>query len=107
MTSESEIQRSILEYLRRQFPNACIRKLHITPMLVGPGRRVPSPIAGFPDILMIHKGQAIFFECKRPGVKRKDQQIQADVQDKLTRAGAWVFVVHSLEEAQEAGRGLK
>ena len=101
MTSESDIQAQILDWLRAQFPGAFIRKLPVSAMIVGGGRRVPSPLKGMPDILMILEGKYIGIECKRPGMKnRSDQEEQREVHQWLRDAGGTVYVVSSLEELQ-------
>jgi hypothetical protein len=56
-----------------------------------------------PDILVIHDGRYIGFECKSPDAnKRYDQEHQKTVRAEIEAAGGQVYVVTSLEEAQAA-----
>ena len=107
MTLESEIQHSVLSLLRAEFPHAFIRKLPVSGMHVGGGRMVKSPLAGMPDVVLIHEGRFIGFECKAPGRKRTDQAHQGKIHDQLRAAGASVFVVSSVREVQSAIQELK
>lgn len=104
MTREQDIQHGVLEFLRRQFPGAVVEKMHIGPVQVGNGQRVPNPLEGWPDLFMLlpPNGRYVGFECKRPGQKVKDGSAQAKAHERIARTGAQVFVVTSIEDTQQA-----
>jgi Holliday junction resolvase len=55
--------------------------------------------AGWPDILAIMDGHAIFLEVKLPG--GMPTPLQAAVIEKLRLAGATAYVVRSVDEAEQ------
>ena len=57
---------------------------------------------GWPDFTFCVKGRACFFEVKRPG--QQPDPAQTKVLAALAEAGAFVRVVHSLQEAIDAYR---
>ena len=55
---------------------------------------------GWPDILCVVEGHAVFFEVKRPKVG-KLTDLQRDEMRKWQDAGAWCYVVKSVDDVQE------
>lgn len=102
MTSESEIQGQILDFLRIQYPRALVRKQALGPMKVGNGANARNPMDGFPDIfvLMPPDGRYIGFEVKKPGGKPSLAQEMTHAAIRAT--GAKVFIVTSNEDVKEA-----
>ncbi len=52
--------------------------------------------AGWPDVLIVFKGRAVFFELKAP--KGRLSAAQKAVHERLRLAGAVVYTVRSLDE---------
>jgi hypothetical protein len=89
MTPEARITTSIIRALRkRKAGGHCLFfvKLHGGPMQK----------AGLPDLLVVYKGRAYFFEVKRPGGKATP--LQEHTLAELWVAGAVACVVNSADE---------
>ena len=91
---EKEVQAEIAQYLR----------LHGVPFFQQRMDRATTGTVGWPDITFVVKGRACFLEVKLP-TKKPDPE-QAKVLSELIAAGAFVRVVHSLEEAIYAYREI-
>ena|ERR1022692_2374403 len=96
---ESEIQKSIIDYLRKR--KVFYHKVNT----VGIYKRstdsyIPSPSRGAPDIICIIKGRYVGLEVKTPKGKLSDDQIA--FHRNLMAADGIVFTVRSLDEAIEA-----
>ncbi len=103
--SEQDIQRGVSDYLRRRFPPpAIITKVPITGMKIGNGVSVKSPLRGWPDLMLLlpPTGRYIGFECKRPKVKRRDQEHQSAKHEEIRAAGGLVYAVSCLEDVERA-----
>lgn len=103
---EGPIHRAIIDCLRLKLPGAVI---HHSPNEVGiTGKDIARAISkakhngmivGFPDILVIWRGQVWTFEVKAPGGTPTPKQI-ATGQDIIAQGGKWA-VVHSVDDAAE------
>jgi hypothetical protein len=60
--------------------------------------------AGVPDLYILYRGYSLFIELKPP--KRYLTQVQKDMAQRLTQAGATVCTCHSLDEVEGALRAL-
>jgi len=87
---EKQIQAEIAQYLR----------LHEVPFFCQRMDRRTTGTVGWPDFTFVVKGRACFLEVKRPGENPDPEQ--AKVLSALIEAGAFVRVVHSLQEAIDA-----
>lgn len=88
-SKESDIQRSILNYLRTHYPTAVTWKLHEDQVF---------GVVGIPDILFITEGMTFFFEVKKPG--EKPSRIQEVVLHKLQRNDIIADVVYGVQDVQ-------
>jgi len=92
--SEDEVHRAVATYLDLVLaPEATYTTVpggHRA-MTIAPGYR-----SGFPDILIVARGQAFCIELKRPG--KKAEPHQRAVHEALRRCGAPVAVCTSVEE---------
>ena len=109
MGPEQAIQKSVLDFLavkklqvKAQGGNLWFGKMHTGPLLVGNGRKIPNPMAGFPDVPCLYRrkgetrGQFIGFEVKPPGKKLSPDQVE--MHEALTEAGAIMLVVESMDD---------
>lgn len=108
---EAGIQVAIVKYLRLALPGAVI---HASPGgAVLAGNREDRAIAmsrlkasgmlvGFPDLCILWRGQPWYFECKRPG--EKPTQAQVDVGRMIEANGGRWAVVRSVTDAEDAIR---
>jgi hypothetical protein len=95
---ESQIQRSILDFLRWH-GIFCFRvNQQGVPLHDGTGRYRPGPTKGVSDILAIYKGRFIAIEVKRPGQKPTPQQ-EAFL-EAVNEAGGLAFVATSIEDVE-------
>ncbi len=93
MTPEGKITKQIIDCLKHLKCDVGDRiwwfKIHGSPL----------QRAGVPDLLVIFKGEHIFFEIKQPG--HKATQIQQVQIDRINSADGTAVVVHSKEEMLE------
>lgn len=101
---EKDIQREICDYLRGKHyffwrsnnvpvfskSNDGVRRFRSLP------KDTPR---GIPDIMVVHSGQFIGIEVKRPGMKLRPEQ--AEFGTKMVLHGAGYYVVHSLQEVKD------
>lgn len=85
MNEETKFKLKVLKYLK-SIPNSYVMKLS------------SSFCSGYPDILFVYNGQAIFFELKTP--KGIISKIQFWTIEQLRKAGAIALVVRTLEEVK-------
>lgn len=104
---EGPVHRSVLAHLRRLFPGAIIHHSPNGSSLKG--KEVARQIAkakslgmvkGFPDLVVFHDGEALFFEVKAEGGKTQPEQ--TDVLAKLQAQGFRAAVVRSQQDVDEA-----
>lgn len=91
---EKEIQERIAQYL--QLHNVRFNRSRMD--------RKTTCVKGWPDFTFVVNGRACFFEVKRPG--QKPDPDQSKVLSDLIAAGAFVRIVHSVQEAVEAYREM-
>lgn len=97
--SESDIQKSIIEYLRRQYPDALVLRMPVAGVMRGGmGHRgvAKSPLTGCPDILFYLNGDLIGFEIKTKSGKVSPEQFRFHA--RIEKAGGRVFVVRAIED---------
>ena len=103
---EGPIHRSILNYLRLQYPRAVIH--HSPNEGVRGGRRgawdgvrkkAMGQLAGFPDIIMLHDGAFYAFEVKAE--RGYPTQAQKDVGAQIEANGGVWAVVRSIDDVAE------
>ena len=94
-SKESDIQRSILNYLRTHYPTAVTWKLHEDPIF---------GIIGIPDILFIYDNNVYFFEVKRQG--EDATKIQKIVLEKIRHNGIIAEVVYGVLDVQQFIKGV-
>ena len=87
--SESQIQSKLINYLRIKYPDAFIVKLS------------DKWQSGLPDLLMILKGTAYFYEVKSE--KGKPTPIQLETHKALRLAGAMVSISYGLTQGIDEG----
>jgi hypothetical protein len=99
---EADLQRSVNQFMRWMLPadaihfaipNGLMRSKKAAARAIGEGVR-----AGIPDLCVIHAGRPIFLELKTP--KGALSAVQRQMHEKLTYAGAPVFVCRSLPEVE-------
>ena len=100
MGAETKLQRQVLDWARAAFPHAFARKIPNGPMYVAGGRKAKSPLAGVPDVLVVHHGRYIWMEVKVPGEPLSQTQINTHAEMRI--AGMEVHLVYSLEDAKQA-----
>ena len=97
---EEQLGRAVAQYLRFALPDDATfthiplggqRHSRAAARLAAMGTK-----AGWPDYLIVHNGNAIFFELKRPDGGTLSA-VQRQVHAKLHMCGAPVFVVRSVE----------
>ena len=91
---ESQLRRSVLAWLRREFPRAKWISLPASAFTYG----------GEPDILGCLEGRAVAIELKRPGCRSTPRQQLVQLQ--WRRAGAAVAEIHSLAELKAFVAGV-
>ena len=100
MQTEQEIQREILQYLKKT--GYLAEKVHMGSMRVGRGR-AKNPLSGFPDILAVaknRKGVLVGIEVKT--VSNKLSEEQEAWRERLEKNGAIHIVARSLEDVIRA-----
>lgn len=90
---ERDIQNNILAWLRKEFPGACVFKIHEDSVF---------GTIGLPDILFIWDGEVYFFEVKKPG--EEPTPIQRSIINKIRNNRVLVNVVSSLDQVKEIVR---
>ncbi len=100
--TESEIQKQIMSYLSLR--KICAMRINTKGEFrkTGPGTGVllKNQNKGFSDILCIHKGLSLFLEVKTDkGKMSKDQE---EFANKITLAGAYYFVIRSIDDLKIA-----
>lgn len=83
---ESHLQTKVMRYLHSQGLYA--RKIHDT------------YLSGFPDVICVIKGKAVFFELKSD--KGKLSKIQEVEMEKIEKAGGSFFVIRTMDELKLA-----
>lgn len=103
---EGPLHRSILAHLRRLFPAAVIHHSPNGSSLKGPevARQIAKAkslgmVKGFPDLVVFHEGEALFFEVKAEGGKTQPEQNEVLAQ--LKAQGFRAAVVRSLQDVDE------
>ena len=86
---ESYFQKKIIKELKARYPDAFVQKISLQQYSGG---------AGFPDILMIYKGQYFGFEVKRPAGLNEASEIQKKKIEMLNKAGGIAIVCTYPEE---------
>ena len=84
--SETALKRTVLTYLSRNYPTACVRKRHGTVYTT----------AGDPDIYFLLDGIHVECELKQPG--KEPTRIQQHRLLQWSKAGALTVVIHTLAE---------
>lgn len=84
--TESQITRSILQHLRKEYPSAVIWKLHEDSVF---------GVVGVPDIMFAYNSQVWFFEVKTPDGRTSKKQ--DSVIANLAMNGIHVHVVRNLD----------
>ena len=104
---EGPVHRSILAHLRRLFPQAIIHHSPNGSSLRGPevARQIAKAkslgmVKGFPDLVVFHDGEALFFEVKAEGGKTQPEQDEVLAQ--LQAQGFRAAVVRSQQDVDEA-----
>jgi len=104
--TEAEIQKSIVSYL--ELNKICVMRINTKGEFrrTGPGTGIlcKNRNKGFSDLLLIHKGKAIFME-----VKTKDGKISEDQSkfaEKVLKEGCSYFVVRCIEDVQICLRSI-
>lgn len=87
-TSESNLQRKVLNYLRKTYPDMFIWKAS------------DRFIAGIPDIMCIYKGRALGIELKVG--YNKPTALQAETHKQMRNAGATVVVAWDLDTVKQS-----
>ena len=102
---EGPIHRSILDYLRTQYPSAVIH--HSPNEFAGSGPMIAKEKAkhkkngmlnGFPDLVMFYAGKSFCFEVKSPKGRLSDSQI--DVGASLQAHGVHWSMVRSIDDVE-------
>ena len=103
---EGPVHRSILAHLRRLFPQAIIHHSPNGSSLRGPevARQIAKAkslgmVKGFPDLVVFHDGEALFFEVKAEG--GTVQPSQRAILDQLRGLGFRAAVVRSVQDVDE------
>ena len=103
---EGQVHMAVLAYLRLRFPRALIH--HSANETGLRGQAVARQIAkqkrmgmapGFPDLVVLHDGEAMFFEIKAEGGRETDAQ--KAVREHLTAQGFRAAVVRSVQDVEE------
>lgn len=107
---EGKIQADILRWLNMQPKAECLAWRNYTgPIIRGGGKKqiffTANPAAGGPDIIVIFKGRFVGIEVKTK--KGKLSEKQEGFMKNATKAGAFYFVVTSLDEAQKCIKQVK
>lgn len=77
----------------------------VVPASPGRARRfVAYGAKGSPDIIAVWKGRFIGIECKAPGKKQSDDQIEFE--KNLTRAGGWYWLIDNSPQLEERLRAI-
>ena len=101
MTTEAEIQKAILDWLKAN--QYCHWRNYVGPIVRGHSKKFsPNPMAGLPDIMGFSKMRpGVLFGCevKTSTGKLSDKQIIWI--NRITEAGAYAFVARSLEDFVE------
>lgn len=104
---EGPLHRSILAHLRRLFPAAVIHHSPNGSSLRGPevARQIAKAkslgmVKGFPDLVVFHDGEALFFEVKAEGGRTQPEQDEVLAQ--LQAQGFRAAVVRSQQDVDEA-----
>jgi len=98
MTTEQQIQKGIIDYLRIKgwfvYKNSTVGTYKQST-----GKYIPAQTRGVADLTAIKDGHAVQIEIKKPGCKQSENQlIFAD--DWMSHGGHYV-VIHSIEEAMK------
>ena len=102
---ESDVQRSILEYLqiKRIFHYRNNSGAFVFPETANTKRRFfKAGVVGSPDIICVINGQFVGIEVKKPGGKQNDNQIQ--FQKDLEKAGGKYVLAYSLDDVIKEGK---
>ena len=108
---ERRIHLAVLGYLRLRLPDAAIH--HSANEIGLAGKAVARQIAkakhmgmmvGFPDLMVLWRGQALFFEVKAPG--NYPTEAQKAAHELLTANGAQCHVVRSVGEVETILGGI-
>ena len=112
---EGPIHRSILQYLRLQYPGALIfhpaneiaskmpNATKLQKMLAQKRAKDMGMLPGVGDLIMLHRGAFYMFEVKAPG--NYQQQNQREVQAIVEANGGRYFVVRSIDDVRAAMSG--
>ncbi len=84
--TETQLKIKVLKYLK-SIPNSYTMKLS------------DRWVAGYPDVLFILNGKAIFFELKSP--TGKVTKLQFWTMEQLHKAGAETYVIYELEQVKK------
>lgn len=87
--SESQIQTKLINYLKKKYPDAFVIKLS------------DKWYSGIPDVMMIEKGFAYFYEVK--SAKGKPTPIQLETHKALRRAGSMVSISYGFNQGIDEG----
>lgn len=101
--SESDIQKLIMEYLQRRYPDALVLRMPVGGVMrggMGHRGRAKSPLTGCPDILFYLNGDLIGFEVKTKEGKVSPEQFR--FHKRIVDAGGKVYIVRSVDDVQKA-----
>ena len=100
---EDRIQIAILDYLEAVAPHLLVfsvpnegKRSYTTARR----HKLLGMVAGVPDLVLCHEGQALFFEVKSP--KGRLQPTQREFIETATKAGAKAAVVRSIDDVRAA-----
>lgn len=103
---ERRIHLAVLHHLRLRFPRAIIHHSANEIGLKGKdvarqiaGQKHMGMVVGFPDLIVLHDGEAMFFEVKAEG--GRETPAQKDVRETLTAQGFRAAVVRSVQDVEE------
>lgn len=108
---EAGIQGAILKFLKLALPGAVIHASPNGAVLAGNSKarsiamaqlKAAGMLVGYPDLCVLWRGQAWYFECKRPGEKPTEAQVE--VGERLERNGGRWAVVRSVTDAESCVR---
>ena len=99
--SESDIQKLILEYLTRRYPDAWVERIPAQGIKRGRGGMAKSPLRGCPDILMFREDLGLIgFEVKVKSGKVSPEQHKYHA--RIEKAGGRVFIVRAVDDVVTA-----
>ena len=99
MELEKDIQRKVLNYLLKDLKCFCWRSNSVGIYDREKGFFRSGSKRGVSDILCCHESKFIAIECKRPGAKQREDQI--NFQKSVELAGGEYWVIHSLDELKK------